>query len=572
MEKEATTNMKNALSQLKEELRDGIFLQLAFFTAGSAGGSQKFGPAKDVEDALRRKTIISTSPLPLLMNFVGIRMDFELTPIMLAEMENSNHRECMKATRDDWLSEIVDFALSASSKNVLWMRGIPGSGKSTIAQSISHHPEVQRYIASHIFFKRENTRRHDVLKIIAYRLAASNGQIALEIASRFHKSRSSALDSFVNLILDPLLAAEASNSLNEPIVFILDALDECGSSESRVPLMQLMQDQFSKLPHCVRFFITSRPEADLVRALCGPDHIDGRELDHDSDECKRSVLAYLDTELKQLVPAKSSEGKPWEDMLTVFADAADGLFIWAAVAIEFVKAAPFSYQTIRKLAIEETRLTLDDLYKEALEAANLNWTSIEIRQLFAHLFALILPNRGALTIELLDAMLGFEGDSSDALIFKLQSFLSYSTYGPVQIHHKTFADFLLSRVRLATEPWYIDMSYENSYIAERCFLALEQLHFDMCGSVTQPGGREVGIDEVPSHIIFSTLYWAEYLHGAEFSPEVLELLRVFLSRRLLFWFKLLSYMKEFARVAASALLRAIDWVSVSKRNKICMSL
>lgn len=481
---------------------------------------------------------------------------------MLEEMESSSHRECMDSKRAEWLSKIIKWAQSDSKKIIYWLYGIPGCGKSTVAHSIIQHPKIQPLLVSHIIFKRENTRRHDILKLIVYRLAVSNVKLATEIAAALHKPRHTLLDIFSNLILTPLKKVK----LEKPLVIVLDALDEYGTSESRVPLLQLLRTEFAKLPNKVRFFITSRPEAEIVRAFSGRAHIAANELTHKSNESRRDVGVYLRRELQELVPAAvTADGPTWEEKMVVFTSAADGLFIWAKMAIEVVRRSKRPYKKICSLANnDEAGLTLDGLYVKALEAADLDWDDDDTRELFARLFALILPNRGMLTIELLDRFFGYEGDSSETLLFALQSFISYSgtKLRPIEIHHKTFADFLQSALRLPKEPWYVNMARENVFIVERCFTILEELHFNLGGSVTG-SGKEATASDIAPHRLYAVLYWADHLRGCPFLPEILERLRKFLSEKLLFWFEVLSHLKEFSRVAPKALLNAMDWVSVS---------
>ena len=122
----------------------------------------------------------------MLTRCIEIRLAFDLTPVMLHDMESSSHQQCMASTRTEWIAEIVAWTKSDSAQIIFWINGIPGSGKSTIAQTIAQHPDILFMLISHIVFKRENTRRHDILKLIAYRLAERNAKIAEEIASRLH--------------------------------------------------------------------------------------------------------------------------------------------------------------------------------------------------------------------------------------------------------------------------------------------------------------------------------------------------------------------------------------------------
>lgn len=551
--------IEDSLQALQEALEKGVNLQIGLYAKDTAGIAQLRAKDKDLKGGVSRAERYALAN----QGIIEIRRAFELTQVMLNEMESSSHQRCMSSTRTKWIAEIIAWAQSDSAKTILWIYGIPGSGKSTLAQTIAQHPDILLMLISHIFFKRENTRRYDILKLIAYRLAERNEKIAEEIASRTHRRMLTLRDSFVNLILEPLKAAERAGLLQEPIIIILDALDEYGTKKSRTELLKLFRDDFSELPHRVRFLITSRPEADLVTALSSKLHIEERELNVHTDESRRDVSNYITAELKGLVPEKSSSGPKWDEMMLKFGIAADGLFIWASVAIQLVRDANRPYKTICALAENETQLTLDDLYRKALMAADLKWQDPEVRELFSILFALILPNRGTLTIELFDSLLGFEGDSSELILFKLQSFLSSGRFRSIQIHHKTFADYLQSPKRISSEPWYIDMSLQNGLIVMQCFSAMEELHYDMYGAVTRPGNNEVAIGDIQPHILYACLYWADHLQGARFSDGVLGCLDSFLSERLLFWFEVLSHLREFSRVASLALYRASDWVSVS---------
>lgn len=494
-----------------------------------------------------------------------IKAAFELTELMLSDLEGSIHQECMPGTRTEWIERIVTWLLSDadSEQNMLWVNGIPGSGKSTLAHTIARHPDIKQFLVSHIFFKRETTRRHDIISLIAYRLALSNAAVASGIAARLNMHRLGLREAFTNLILEPLIEAKNEGNLTEPIVIILDALDEYSTSESRAELMSLLSNDFSKLPRHIRFLVTSRPEEDLVQALSQRRHIFEETLEVNTDQSKRDVSLYIETKMRDLVPNKSeTTGPKWDNMMFEFGRAADGLFIWAAVAIQIVKSAHRKYKKICALAKNEEQLTLDNLYRKALEAIDIDWQDAEVRKDFAMLFTLILSNRGSLTISLFDLLLSFEADSSEILLSKFQSFLSCGRYRIIQIHHKTFAEFVQSPKRSPDEPWYIDTPFWCECILYQCFAALGELHFDMCGAVTGSGSGDISIGDIPPHIIYASLYWAEYLRDIEFSLTILERLRTFLDESLLYWFEILILTKEYARVAHQALSIAIDWVSV----------
>ena len=90
-------------------------------------------------------------------------------------------------------------------QNVLLFNGIPGFGKSTLAQTIARHEDILLMLISHIFFKGESTSRHEIL---CTGWPRGMRKIAEEIAARAHRRTLTLRNTFVNLILGPLKAAE----------------------------------------------------------------------------------------------------------------------------------------------------------------------------------------------------------------------------------------------------------------------------------------------------------------------------------------------------------------------------
>lgn len=73
-------------------------------------------------------------------------------------------------------------------------------------------------------------------------------------------------DQFQQPLVDPL-SADGALDKNVPIVFVLDALDECGSAKEREILLDILAEQSVKLPPAVRILITSRLDVDISDAI-----------------------------------------------------------------------------------------------------------------------------------------------------------------------------------------------------------------------------------------------------------------------------------------------------------------
>ena len=86
-----------------------------------------------------------------------------------------------------YTQEIVGLATDISDKNVFWLWGIPWSGKSTIAQTMTQDERIRPFIVSHIFFEHESTKRYEVILLVAYKLATQNQDVATRIAIGLQK-------------------------------------------------------------------------------------------------------------------------------------------------------------------------------------------------------------------------------------------------------------------------------------------------------------------------------------------------------------------------------------------------
>ncbi|KIM21686.1 hypothetical protein M408DRAFT_58395, partial [Serendipita vermifera MAFF 305830] len=143
--------------------------------------------------------------------------------------------ECMKGTREDILSEIIDWASDFTAPNILWLKGYPGVGKSSVATSLIEKLRLIGRLGSSFFFKREMA---DVMtpralwRRTAYDLSRRYLPIRKHIVALL-KANEDILDTpnvytlFRQLIVDSLTKSDDMPLERLPVV-IIDALDECG--------------------------------------------------------------------------------------------------------------------------------------------------------------------------------------------------------------------------------------------------------------------------------------------------------------------------------------------------------
>lgn len=191
----------------------------------------------------------------------------KLNPV---EMNGAHRSYCPPGVSLSVLQEITRWTVSPYDRgNILWLHGEAKSGKSMIATTLAHFFRDQNRLGAFAFFERDVPTRNNsamLLRTIASQLAAARPSIAESIASLIKErpfiGQSTFAHQFTELILKPL--QQESLQSEGPLIIVIDALDECGSSMSRSTLLSVLAEQSSKLPSFVRIVITSRPARDIL--------------------------------------------------------------------------------------------------------------------------------------------------------------------------------------------------------------------------------------------------------------------------------------------------------------------
>ncbi|KAJ7208224.1 hypothetical protein GGX14DRAFT_566949 [Mycena pura] len=445
--------------------------------------------------------------------------------------------ECLDGTRVEILKKITDRLDSQSNTtNILWLSGVAGSGKSTIATSVSEHFRRLGRLGAFIFFTRNDeasSKPRVVLHNIVYGLTASNPRMRDAICTAI--SRDAALQPLVSVLPD----------VREPIVIILDALDEC-SNESRKELISLIANHFSTLPPIFRFFITSRPEADFITsfrtghraeiASGGQDDIDNQARTEEfplplpSMERDDDILLYIRHRMNHAIWAKNpslGDTLSKKDAIGLLAEKSRGLFIWAATACTFIDA----YNPERKFKLlldhdfaPESRL--DDLYTTALQNAG-PWNENDFQDEALRILSAIVLGKAHLTREAIDSLLGLKRGTSSRILEYLGCVVQRASDQTVRVLHASFTDYLTDRVRSGKFSWH--------------------LKFNMCG-LENSHLLNHEIPDLPDRIErslspelrYASSYWSDHLREGETDDKIIEELGGFVQAHLLHWLEILS--------------------------------
>jgi len=209
--------------------------------------------------------------------------------------------ECLPNTRLALLKCITTWATDPSDKrNVFWLHGLAGSGKSTISNTVANFFHGAGHLGAFMFFNPSRMGTCDpvtVIPTLAYQLGSFDQRIGNAIVEVIKStpsiSQSPIHHQFLKLIVEPILSLPRL-AADGPIVMVLDALDECGSAKTRRALMLVMVEGSAKLPSFVRIFVTSRPEFDINTVFESQQNILGQELDVSSESNHHDILSYLE--------------------------------------------------------------------------------------------------------------------------------------------------------------------------------------------------------------------------------------------------------------------------------------
>ena len=190
----------------------------------------------------------------------------------LKPVEVGYHREfcCMDGTRQSLLNQIMDWVTNKSGqesvlqRNAYWFFGSPGIGKTSLAHSICENLDERNHLAGAFFCRRDNpilSKPINILPTFIYKLAIIFPPFRTIIAKHLRDHSNLTPETMKGtLFLD--LIRSLPHHPEHSLVFVIDALDECGDSQSRPRLLEVLTNAAAQAPW-LKIIVTSRPEVDI---------------------------------------------------------------------------------------------------------------------------------------------------------------------------------------------------------------------------------------------------------------------------------------------------------------------
>jgi WD40 repeat protein len=461
------------------------------------------------------------------------------------------HQRCLQDTRKEILQDIVSWANGhgATSQPIFWLAGMAGTGKSTIAMTLSEILSHTKVVAS-FFFERgagELASSRRLIPTVAYQMAIKSTALRTSILKSV-KLEPHVAKLAINYQLQQLFVRPLQDIMEDPnerrdLVIIIDALDECEDLADVKALIEILGSL--DLPSIeARILLTSRPEWPIRLAFRNLSTIYHQEL-----ALHEVPRASVDTDIEvftrdRMKDIRRSHNLPYDwpsenDIKTLVSRAA-GLFIFAATVCRYVDA-PRGSSPIRRL-------------KQVCQAASPGSGSHYIREIdsiystvvstcFAGDFDAdeLLSYKKVLQRMLTTIVIAFDELPTEALAEFAEADLAiliealealhavmYTTRDRpkiVRVIHESFRDYMLDRARCVDVELAVDHQGGHCYMGEVCIRVLRtQLRENICWLLS-PGltVSEMTISEVEEQVSpalrYACIFWTRHVRAAAVQLE-----------------------------------------------------
>ncbi|TFK62344.1 hypothetical protein BDN72DRAFT_395449 [Pluteus cervinus] len=363
--------------------------------------------------------------------------------------------KCHPDTRTAVQNSLIAWRGNRTAGPVRLISGWAGTGKTTIAQTLAEYWAKQGQLGGSFFFSRSSGARSEtglVATTLLHQFLQTFGA-DMDLGSN---TRSGAWDTLVELLVS------TSPSLPQPVVIVIDGLDECSSTDRQVSLLRQILSSLDRLGSSIKFLISCRPERHLENIfnefapkLGSSYRIYLGQSPEDNDDIRTFFRVSFDRicQDRRNDGAMSITDGPWpsQEEVEELVDRASGQFIFAATAIRFVDDETEDPVEMLNLILERRTSSfsaIDQLYVVILDRVvkklDQNKKSLELRELM-HNLILHINHQPSSPRTIADFW--FEKEVTINILVKhLQALLVRNTTTHsedlIQFRHKSFHDFL----------------------------------------------------------------------------------------------------------------------------------
>lgn len=475
---------------------------------------------------------------------------------------------CLKDTRVELLAELMQWIQYTQvgttqdpgtngdirSKKIVWLRGMAGSGKSTIANTIAANLLDEEFHLACFFCKRDDADRSSAARIfptLSYQLtrmypAYRNAIFKWLEDADYDKEVGNDLSSQVDMLFSKIFAQTMKAPM--PLVLVIDALDECSDPTAQTKVVEGLITIAEAIPW-IKILVTSRDEGAIrtgfARVPAGNFHdIDINQVDNiDVD-----IRAYTVSELQEMGLGT--------DHVPALVEKAGGLFIWSATVLKFLKKRLDKEEALQKLLESagsdvKPLEQLYGLYDQILAAVSSELLEDEIQVIRRALAVIYVSSMTTpLPASAIATFLKRSAKSVGSIVRAFHAVLyEDKNGGGVRVFHPSFLDYVGKKE--GQDGW--DMLTHIHRLMFEASLAImdDRLEFNICGlkdasllNKDVPGLDRLVAKLVPSGLLYSCEHWFTHLHHSNLISSDAGLQtnvsRLVCNVKVVFWLEVLS--------------------------------
>ncbi|KAL8296208.1 hypothetical protein RB600_001615 [Gaeumannomyces tritici] len=483
---------------------------------------------------------------------------------------------CHPETRVDLLADIHKWIEDPNGRCIFWLRGMAGTGKSTISRTVAKKLSAAKAPSASFFFKKGEGDRGSAAMFFTTIIAqlvhqvpvlASHIQSAIENDSAIVDKNKK--EQFEKLFLEPLNKCKVGSS--PLLAVVVDALDECDREEDATALIRLFSRAKEITSFRLRFFVTSRPELPI---RLGFEDIGGSYQNlalHEvpKPDIRKDISTFLRWELARVrqdfnktvpgpgLPSDWPSPTSFEDLVNM----AVPLFIVASMACRFIADSNFGDpgKQLDKILeykgksewsqLHATYLPiLDQLLFERKDSGLVKRTKKEqavVVAWFRDIVGTIVLLAEPLPCVSLARILNRTQLDVGSRLLQLHSVLDIpdDPLAPVRLLHLSFRDFLVDQENRDANPFWVDSRETHKQLADRCLQLLstgDTLRRDIC-NLRHPGRLRPEISPqnidtaLPPEVQYACRYWVHHWKESRRQIRDGDPVHLFLTDRLLYW-------------------------------------
>ncbi|CAI7673674.1 unnamed protein product [Penicillium pancosmium] len=490
----------------------------------------------------------------------------KLEGAMEAVFESFSDRDevqCLQGTRTELLQQIMEWAMSPTPKSIFWLKGMAGTGKSTISRTVAMSLKNTNHLGASFFFKRGERDRGNAKKFfptlirqLMLRICELRPGVQKALDDDPDIASKSLREQFEKLLLQPLLDLDQLGRQPQTAVIVIDALDECDHDQdvrNIIRLLPLLQKAKSVR---LRIFLTSRPELPISLGFSEVADHEYEDLAlHEIPEgvTEHDIHLFLQDRFAKIKHDRNiSHDWPGDNAIQELVAMSVPLFISAATVCRYIENSKWEPKLrLAELLTDQVKYIsrMDKTYLPILTRLLDDQESDESEQQqllheFQKIVGVIILLAVPLSINSLSLFLGIEADRISNRLDSFRSVLSIpgDRYQPVKILHLSFRDFLVqSRTK-----FLVDEPKKHKEIVQSCLKTMRtRLQKDICNLVS-PGTHRANINlqyirqYLPLELQYSCRYWIHHLEQSETLYSEIEDVLLFLQKHFLHWVEAMS--------------------------------